>query len=113
MNENYPIIVKSYNLTLWYLKKIEKFPKNHRYSIGEKIQNSLLELMLILSDTIYSKNKRELLTQANKEIERLRLLTRLLKDLTILSTDNSRFVNSNLAEIGQMIGGWTKTLKNG
>ncbi len=47
MNENYPIIVKSYNLTLWYLKKIEKYPKNNRYNIAKKIQQSLLELMLI------------------------------------------------------------------
>ena len=113
MNENYPIIVKSYNLTLWYLKTIEKFPKNYRYSIGEKIQNSLLELVLTLNDTIYSKNKRELLGEANREIERLRLLTKLLKDLSIISSDKSRFVNSSLSEIGQMIGGWTKTLQNG
>jgi len=113
MNTNYPIIVKSYNLTIWYIKKIAKLPKNHRYTLGEKIQNSLLELLLILSDAIYSKNKKELLTHANREIERLRLLTRLLKDLSILSKDNSKFVVSSLNEIGQMLGGWTKALKNG
>jgi len=111
MNDNYPIIVKSYNLTLWYLKKIEKLPKNHRYTLGEKIQQSLLDLLMILSDTIYSKNKHALLTQANQEIERLRLLTKLIKDLSILSTDNNRFVISSLNEIGQMIGGWRKTLR--
>jgi len=33
MNDNYPVIVKSYELTLWYLKKIEK------------LQVSLLELL--------------------------------------------------------------------
>ena len=113
MNENYPIIVKTYNLTRWYIEKLAKLPKNHRYTLGEKIQNSLISLLMILSDTIYSKNKKELLTQANQEIERLRLLTKLLKDLSILSTDNSRFVISSLNEIGQMIGGWVKVLKNG
>ena len=113
MNENYPIIVKSYTLTLWYIRKIEKFPTNHRFTLGEKIQNSLLELLLILSDAVYSKNKKELLLQANKEIERLRLLSKLLDDLSLLSTQNSRFVGFSLNEIGQMIGGWMKALKNG
>ena len=78
MNDNYPVIVKSYELTLWYLKKIEKLPKNHRYSLGEKIQESLLELLLTLSDAIYTASKKSLLLHANKLIEKVRLLTRLL-----------------------------------
>jgi len=112
MNENYPIIVKSYNLSLWYIKKIATFPKNHRFTLGERIQQSMIELLLTLSDTIYSKQKKELLTKANQELERLRLLSRLLKDLSILSTDNYRFVSDSLNEIGQMIGGWQKALKH-
>lgn len=110
MNENYPIIVKSYSLVLWYIQKIEKLPKNHRYTLGERIQNSLLELLMILSDTIYSKDKIALLLLANQEIERLRLLTKLIKDLSILSRDNYQFIISSLNEIGQMIGGWKKAL---
>ena len=60
MNDNYPVIVKSYDLTLWYLKKLEKLPKNHRFTIGERIQESLLDLVLILSDAIYSAEDKEL-----------------------------------------------------
>ena len=108
MNDNYPVIVKSYNLTKWYILKLSKIPKNHRFTIGEKIQNSLLDLLLLLSDTIYSKNKKELLNKANKEIEKLRLLTRLLKDLEIISNDNYRFITKSINEIGQMVGGWSK-----
>lgn len=109
MNQDYPVIVKTYNLTLWYIKKLNSLPKNHRYTLGEKIQNTLLNLLLILSDTIYSKEKKPLLQKANKEIEKLRLLTRLLKDLAIISTDNFRFIVSSINEIGQMVGGWMKS----
>lgn len=109
MNQDYPVIVKTYNLTLWYIKKLNTLPKNHRYTLGEKIQNTLLNLLLILSDTIYSKEKKPLLQKANKEIEKLRLLTRLLKDLAIISTDNFRFIVSSINEIGQMVGGWMKS----
>jgi mRNA-degrading endonuclease RelE of RelBE toxin-antitoxin system len=109
MNKDYPVIVKTYNLTLWYIKKLNSLPKNHRYTLGEKIQNTLLNLLLILSDTIYSREKKPLLQKANKEIEKLRLLTRLLKDLAILSTDNFRFISKSIDEIGQMVGGWMRS----
>ena len=28
MNADYPVIVKTYNLTLWYIKKLNSLPKN-------------------------------------------------------------------------------------
>jgi len=111
MNDNYPVIVKSYDLTLWYIKKLSSLPKQHRFTLGEKVQNALLNLLLLLSDTVYSPQKMRLLQEANREIERLRLLTRLLTDLQILSDENHRFIVTALNEIGQMIGGWSKSLK--
>lgn len=108
MNENYPIIVKTYNFTKWYIEKLAKLPKNHRFTLGEKIQNTLLELLMLLSDAIYTKNKASLLTQANKELEKLRILSRLMKDLNCLSTDNYRFITTSTNEIGKMLGGWMR-----
>ncbi len=81
MNDNYPIVVKTYQLTLWYIKKIERFPKNHKFTLGEKIQNEMLELLMIYTQTIYSKNKKELLNRANLSIEKLRILIKSLKSM--------------------------------
>ena len=110
MNDNYPIIVKTYQLTLWYIKKIEKLPKNHKFTLGERIQNELLDLLLIYTKAVYVKNKKELLNKANLSIESLRILTRLLNDLNILSEENKRYILNNLNEIGAMNGGWAKSL---
>jgi hypothetical protein len=111
MSSNYPILVKTYQLALWYIKKIEKLPKNHRFTLGEKIQSEIIELLLIYSDTIYSSDKKRLLKSANRSIEKLRLLTRLLSDLNILSIQNRRFVLDSLDEIGAMSGGWAKSIQ--
>ena len=111
MSNSYPILVKTYQLTLWYIKKIEKLPKNHRFTLGEKIQNEIIELLLIYSDTIYSSDKKRLLNSANRSIEKLRLLTRLLSDLNILSIQNRRFILDCLDEIGAMSGGWAKSIQ--
>jgi mRNA-degrading endonuclease RelE of RelBE toxin-antitoxin system len=108
MNENYPIIVKTYSLTLWYIEKLAKLPRNHRFTLGEKVQQSLLDLLMLLSDAIYSKNKNPILQEANKELEKLRILSRLMKDLNLLPRDSYRFVSSSIDEIGKMLGGWVK-----
>jgi len=65
-------------------------------------------LLILLSDAIYSKDKKRLLNEANKELEKLRILSRLLKDLKLLPTDNYRFVSASIEEIGKMLGGWMK-----
>ncbi len=105
---DYPVVVKSYTFTLWYIKKIATFPKNHRYTLGESIQQECIALLLNLTEAVYAKEKFEHLKKANLNIEKIRLLTRLLADLTVLSTSNHRFVGQSLVEIGAMVGGWSK-----
>lgn len=106
---NYPVIVKSYNLLLWYIKKLSALPKNHRFTIGETIQRELLELLMNLTEAVYTKEKEELLKKANLNIEKLRLLTKLLTDLTVLSSKNRQFIGESLNEIGLMVGGWLRS----
>jgi len=108
MNENYPIIVKTYNLTKWYIEKLSRLPRNHRFTLGDKIQQSLLDLLMFVSDAIYSKNKKPILQEANKELEKLRILSRLMKDLKLLPHESYRFVSLSIDEIGKMLGGWIK-----
>lgn len=111
MNENYPVIAKTYQFMLWYIKKLSTLPKNHRFTLGQKIETILIDLMMLLSDAVYSKQRLELLKEANKNIEKIRLLTRLLKDLSILSKDNFYFITNELNEIGSQLGGWIKNAK--
>ncbi|MEA2027765.1 MAG: diversity-generating retroelement protein Avd [Campylobacterota bacterium] len=107
-SNDYPVVVKSYELSVWYLKKLATLPKNHRYSLGEAIQKELIALLLNLTEAIYTKDKIGLLKNANLAIEKIRILTRLLKDLSILSHKNYFFVVESLGEVGAMTGGWLK-----
>lgn len=108
---NYPVIVKSYELTLWYIKKLSTLPKSYRFTLGQEIQNELLALMMRLTEAVYSKEKKELLKSANLNIEKVRLLTRLLTDLEVLSHKNRQFVGEKLVEIGSQVGGWLKNAR--
>jgi hypothetical protein len=110
MSVNYPVIYKAYTFVVWYLKKIEKLPKNHRYTLGEKIQNSALELILLLTETVYAKNKKEYLYKINKELEKLRILTRISGELSLLSEENTVYIFEQINDIGTQAGGWLKNV---
>lgn len=107
---NYPVVYKTYQFVLWYIKKIEKLPRNHRFTLGEKVQNSSIELLVLLTETIYSRNKKEYLSRLNKELEKLRILSRLMGDLGLLSEDNSIYIFENINDIGTQIGAWLKNV---
>jgi hypothetical protein len=63
-NNNYPVIVKSYNLSLWYIKKLSSLPKNHRFTLGQTIQEELISLLMCLTEAIYTKEKKGILKKA-------------------------------------------------
>jgi len=51
-DNNYPVIVKSYELTLWYIQKLSTLPKNHRFTLGQEIQGELVSLMMRLTEAL-------------------------------------------------------------
>ena len=42
MQREIPVILKLYDLILWTLNHTAKFPRHHRYSLGTKIESTLL-----------------------------------------------------------------------
>ncbi|MGA2262479.1 MAG: hypothetical protein ABSH28_13715 [Acidobacteriota bacterium] len=53
------IVIKAYDFVLWLLPKAEKFPRSYRFSIGDRLVASGLDLLLHLVDAAYSSDKRE------------------------------------------------------
>jgi hypothetical protein len=101
-------LVKTYDLLLWLIPQLEKFPKSQRYLLGDRIETRLLDVMDLLVRAAYTRNKTQFLRDANLTIEQLRYLVRLVKDLRYLSLKGYEFVSKNLNEIGAEIGGWLK-----
>jgi hypothetical protein len=104
-------LFKLYQTTYQYLKS---FPKKERYALGEKLENTILEL---LQDTFYLNQlpnalKENPLLQLNAKNETLKILFRLAHELTILDDQKYLNIQSKLQEIGRMIGGWIKFIKS-
>ena len=104
-------ITITYDLLLWAIPILAKFPRDQRFLLGDRIESGLLDILEGLIDARYSKEKAELLRKANLGIEKQRFLFRLAKDLKYLSLRRYKFVSEKLDETGRLVGGWIKSLE--
>lgn len=89
-----PIIEQTRDLILWYVPLLNRLPRDHRFTLGERIINSLYELLEELVRARYAKQKLAQLQAINLRLEKLRyqtklLLAKLLLDLKLI--DAQRF----------------------
>ena len=101
-------LTKTYDLLLWIIPQLEKFPKSQKFLLGDRIETLILDIMDLIIQAIYTRNKATLLKDANLRIEKLRYLIRLTKDLKYLSIKKYEYVSKCINEIGSEIGGWLK-----
>ena len=110
-----PIVQSFYQLYVSFHEQIKQFPKTERYTLGSTLQNQLLaafESVLTAASTTETPIKLKELQVVSAKVDLLRLLTRLAKDCKCLSNQSYLELESNLHEIGRMLGGWIKSLKN-
>ncbi len=89
-----------------------KFPRSHRYALGERIEQRMLTVLEHLVRAAYVREKKGSLSQANSELQVLRLLVRLGKDLGFTSVSQYEFISRELVDLGRQIGGWVKVQPN-
>ena len=97
-----------FTLNAWMLQIIDKFPRNHKYLLGDKIQSAGIDLMLAVVDATYTKDRSSLLRAAQMNIEKMRFLFRLANSAGIMSHASYEHAARQLDQIGRGIGGWRK-----
>ena len=102
------VIDKTYELVLWSCRHIGGFPRSHRFTLGERMELRLYDLLELLLKAKYSAQKAGLLRQANLELELLRFQFRLAKDLECLTLKHYEHGVRAVNEIGRMVGAWLK-----
>ena len=67
--EELTVITKAYDLILWSCSHTGKFPRNHHFVLGERIERNLYDLLEILIRAKHTKQTQELQEQANLVLE--------------------------------------------
>ncbi len=106
------IIQKTYDLIRWYVPILNRLPKNHKFTLGERIINGLYALLEGLIKARYAKQKLAQLELLNTHLDILRYQTRLLLDFQLISVKRYECVIRLIEEIGVELGGWIKQQKS-
>ena len=87
-----PAIQKAYDLAKEILTRTAKFPREHRFTLGDRIASNVLAVLELLIQATYTKKKTFLLDDANLRLERLRMLLRLSRELGVMSNKGYEYV---------------------
>lgn len=109
LKNDYPLYVKWMDTVPWIMARTERFPKNLRYSLAQKIDNICLEILELIVQTIYSQAKREPLSKINLKLDVLRALIQMAFKLQRLSESQYEYISRILLDCGKMVGGWLKS----
>ena len=109
MNES-PLFARTYDLLLWLIPQLQKFPRVHRFGVAERIQR----LALDFQDTIVAagKSKREYrfekLSEADIYLEQLRVWMRFARDNKLITVRQYEHAARSMNEVGRLLGAWLK-----
>ncbi len=108
MFQDLVIFQKVYDLILWLYPTVNKFPKSQRFVLGQQIENTVLEILKGIIQANQESNKLLYLKQISVDLDKLRILIRLSKDLKFISIRQYQFAAEKINEIGKILGGWMK-----
>lgn len=81
-----PIYKTTYELLEMVTRKTKDFPRDFKYSLGDKIRNECIELVIFIYKANTIKNKRgENLQQILERVQVIELMLRLAKDLRLFN----------------------------
>ncbi|MBI5750279.1 MAG: diversity-generating retroelement protein Avd [Nitrospinae bacterium] len=108
MSTEIPAVTKLYDIILWMMPQVEKFPRDFKFTVGDRIINLLLDSLELIIEAAYTKDKQQPLRKCNLQIEKLRFFIRMAKDKKYLSINKYAFISKEINELGKMIGGWLR-----
>ena len=107
-----PIFTKLYDFYNLLTHAISSFPKTKRYTLGQKLDKIVLASLELLLSVPSSENKLNSLKILSVKIDLLKVFLRLAKDNQCLREKDYLSLQTNLQEIGRMLGGWIRKTEN-
>ncbi|MBI1916499.1 MAG: hypothetical protein HYS12_17460 [Planctomycetes bacterium] len=80
-----PVIARAYDFLIWTAKHVARFPRAHRFNVGERMERHLYGILEGLLRAKFTRERVPLLRQVNLDLEVLRFQFRAAKDLKCLS----------------------------
>ncbi len=108
-----PILSKAYDFYKLFSQYLSLFPKTKKYTLGQKVDITTLEVieLIIVAGYLPREQKLVYLQKISVKVDLLKILLRLASETKCLENNKYQQLISQLLEIGKMLGGWIRTVK--
>ena len=111
MKDTTPQAVQAcHELLLWLIPHLDKFPRVRRFTLGERLESTLIEVLELLVEAAFSRVKQDALKRANLRLEVVRHLWRLAHELQVIPLRQYEHGSRLMDDLGRQVGGWLRTL---
>lgn len=97
-----------HDLLAWMVPHLDKFPRLRRFTLGERIESGLIEVLERLVEAAYSRDKELPLKAANLRLDVLRHLWRLCFELKVIPLQRYDHGALLMENLGRQVGGWRR-----
>lgn len=111
MNEELKILQKTYDMIQYGYICLRQFPKTEKHTFVAEIKHCMLSMLKLMIQANRRYYKKTTIQDLDVELDTLRYYARLAKDLGFLPFKKYENWSMMLNEIGRMIGGWQKSIK--
>ena len=107
---NLPVYKESYDLLLQVFDAVKKTAREYKFTLGERLKNEATDLLVAIFEA--SKNtllseKIGFISKAQNCLEKIRLYTRLFKDLNVLGVTIQVTINQKIESISKQLTQWS------
>lgn len=102
-------VTKAYDLVREMTQRVAKFPRDFRFLLGDRILANVYDLLDLLIEAKYVREKAGLLDRANLRLEQMRFQFRLAHDEKLVSVHQYEVAARLIDEVGRLVGGWRRS----
>lgn len=103
------IYQKTYDFLLWLYPIVNKFPKNQKFVLAQRIETKTLDILNSIIWANMERDKIPFLKKASVQLDELRILIRLANNLRFLNLKQYQAAAEKLNEIGKILFGFAKS----
>jgi hypothetical protein len=105
-----PVYKLGYDLLIDIHKITKSFNREHKYTLGEKLKEESLQLLIHIYKANKNKNTKrtDAIARTREHLEMLRLLWRISKDLQIIGGKAYIKLNMPIEELSKQLTAWQK-----
>jgi 23S rRNA-intervening sequence protein len=111
--QHLPIYKQTYDILLRTMSATKDFPREYKYTLGQKIKDELIELVVMIYRANSATDKARHIESIVERVQAIQLMMRLSHDMKILSRRHYAALSEMTDSLAKQAQGWLKSSGKG